>query len=893
MENKNYKKANLTKVFFTLFFGLTTALSFGQADPPPPEVVPLDNNITLMFGIAILFAGYFFIRNYKTILTQNLNILKKTTLNKTVAISAFLMLFATSSNAQNAATWGNVYVHDNGQMHVFTTDFNFMTQIAPAAGTKTSRTASTYGKISFADAVVVNATNVATETDQHYIDGYFRKYGTTAIVFPIGQSNIYGPAKITPTTADGVDGAYYRANPTTIGATIDSGISALDTAEYWHILRAAGSASNAKISLSWSSTSGSNIASLTTSSLTDLTIAAYDGSKWITIPSVFDSNSVITGTSTSLTAGSITSISSNIDLSSYKFFTLAAKSACLPLVASSGNTKTWNGSSWSPNAPTISDPAIISGAYSGNLSCNSLVLNADITLADGELVEVVYGISGTGTIRMSSEASLVQRDNTLAGTANIELTKKSRGVMHWRDYMYYGTPIAGNFYSQIASNTWNTGFSGTLGSFDLNFNYLVPTGWNPLPAGGILTNPAVQTNAAFAIVTGKGFISRIKQNAPWVAGTSTTTPLNTGEVNFKFAGVANSGNIVVPVTSNATKMELLANPYPSGVDAQKFLVGNTNLVGSIYLWTAGTLRTCSGGSCYYAGADYAQWNLAGAVNTSPIGLKPDGKIASAQGFRARVTSGTNITWTNCMRITTGNNNFFRSANRTTASVDRFNLNIQDNNDKAIYNQILVAYLPEATNGFDRLYDGEKYSTSPTQLYTILPDNTKLGINGRETFVDSDVVPMGLSNATAEQEFTISIENKEGVFEGNGVYVYIHDKLNNVYHDMATPFVFNTNNQTAINDRFEIVYQRNTLHSTDYLANEVLINIKNNTISATTIEVGMSEIEIFDITGRKIQTFEVNNEKSMAEPFNHAEGIYIAKVKLTNGSVATQKLINKK
>jgi len=831
-------------------------------------------------------------------------------INKSFAIIAFLLLFVTKSTAQGVATWGNLYVADNGQMHVFTSDFNFMTQVAPAAGTKTSRTTSTYGKISFADAVVVNTTNNATETDQHYIDGYFRKYGTTGIVMPIGQTNIYAPAKVIPTDATGVDGAYYRANPTVVGATLDSGISAVSSVEYWHILRPAGGTSNAKISLSWSATSGSNVATLTASSITDLAIVGWNGTKWVAIPSNFDSNSVITGSATTLAAGSITS-TGNVDLSVYQYFTLASKTSCMPLITSSGNTKTWNGSSWSPSAPTLEDPVTLTGNYSGNLSCNSLAMGTfNVTLADGELLEVVYGITGTGKVFMSSEASLVQRVNA-TGTANIELTKKSR-EMKWRDYMYYGTPVSENLIPQLyttnvtsltsAGGAANAGGAFPTGVFD--YGHTATQGGGPW---AYITGAGGGWNAVFESTVGKGFIVRIGERAPWTAMDATTT----GFVNFKMVGTANNGDITVPVTINATgsgsTFELLANPYPSAIDAQKFLVENNDGVatvkadlGSLYFWTANTPRSTAP-QTYATTGDYAVWSLAGATNTSPNSVKPDGKIASGQGFRvapaldgvagAAPLGANSVKFDNCMRLTSGNNNFFRTANR---AIDRFSMSIQDNNGDGSYNQLTVSYLNnDTTNDYDNLYDAPRNSASTVQLYTLLADNTKLAINAKPTFVDSDVVPLGFSNTTPNQNFTIKIEDKEGVFLDNNLYVYIHDKLNNTYHDMATPFVFNANSLTSIDNRFEIIYQRNALHNNDFLANEVLVNIKNNTFKASTIEIGMNEIEIFDIAGRKIQSYDANNQKSISEPFNHSEGVYIVKIRLNNSSVSTQKLINRK
>jgi hypothetical protein len=798
------------------------------------------------------------------------------------------MVITINKTQAQISDWGNLYIFDNGQMHVVSGAYTFQSPLT-GSQTATTRTAS-YGKLSFD-----NSINTTTGSGTaRFVDGYVRKYGVLPLVYPLGNGTTFAPAKITPTAIDGVDAAFYFSNPTSSPRTsaLNPTLSSVSTTEYWHILRGSGTP-NASISLSWRS--GSAISTLTSGSLSSLTIAGWNGSQWVTISSNFDTTNVFDATTTTLTAGSITS-SASVDLGTFQYFTFASKAACAPLVAVvPANATTWNGTTWSNGVPTLDAPVTLTGNFSGNLSCNTLAINSGVTLtlANGELLEVVNGITGSGKVIMSSQASLVQRINA-AGTANIELTKVSR-PMHWRDYMYYGTPIAGNFISQLTTNTWNDALPVNGGSFDINdpngyggpWRYVVGGGgWNAL-------------NDATGIVTGKGFIARIRGNMPWNGGNNTAapspavTPGATGVVNFKFAGVANNGDVVVPVTVSATQFELLANPYPSAVDAQKFLSGNTNLDGALYFWTANTPRLGTGTTQTYATTgDYALWTLAGATNTSPISLKPDGKIASAQGFRVRAkTAGATATFTNCMRLTTGNNTFFRQA--AAPKVDRYSLTIEDNSNSDLYNQIVVAYIPEATLDYDRMYDAPKYSTSGLQIYTLMNDNSKLGIDARPSFVDTDIVPLGFSNTSAEQSFTIKIENKEGIFNSNNVYVYIHDLLDNTYHDLNTPYTFTSNNESLLNNRFKIVYQSSALHNTDFLTNSVIINIKNNIFSASTNEIGISSVEIFDITGRKIESFDAYNKTVLSESFIHAEGIYIAKVKLVNGSIATQKLINKK
>ena len=212
---------------------------------------------------------------------------------------------------------------------------------------------------------------------------------------------------------------------------------------------------------------------ISANNLPNLIIAGWNGTQWVEIPSSVDAVSILGGAST-LASGSITT-TSEVNLATYQYFTLAGKDGCAPLIASSGNTKTWNGT-WSPSEPTLADPVVINSPYSGSLVANSLQLNNNITLADGETVEIVNGVTGTGKIIMSSEAVVVQR-NSISAAPNIELTKTTRAMRRY-DYVYWGTPIAGNFFSQL-NGAVAQGYA-TTGAFDQKFKF-VP---GPAPGNG-------------------------------------------------------------------------------------------------------------------------------------------------------------------------------------------------------------------------------------------------------------------------------------------------------------------------------------------------------------------------------------------------------------------------
>lgn len=783
------------------------------------------------------------------------NNMKRITRLLLLVVSTSMYLY-TNENVAQVQQNGVEFIGDNTVKHLAEGNFNFGD--TPAVSV-TSRTAGIYGKLSFA-----NGTGWLNATDDHFLDGYAAIYSDEFFVLPVGQSGVFGPLGIEANDQSGVDGAFYFSDPSTIGNTLGSGLSFLSTREYWHVV----GENEAKITLTWRI--GSNISALTAANLDNLTIVGWDGAAWIEIPSIVDTNSMM-GSGSDLNSGSITSID-GVDLNTISHVTFGSRDGCPPLIPSSGITKTWNGAWDAFGAPTLEDPVVINAPYSGTLQCNSLELNADITLVDGEYVEIVNGVEGTGKIIMRSESSVVQR-NPLASSPNIELTKTTRDMRRW-DYVYWGTPIQGNFFNQL--NGASAQGYATTGAFDAKYKYVSgppPNAWQTLTE----------------IETGKGYIMRVKQQAPF------TNSTNTGKIDLDFVGEANNGDIIVPVVNNpsspngATSKNLIANPYPSAIDAAKFLRQNTDIDGAVYLWTSATVIEQANGS--YTQADYAIWNLSGTVNTSPSGQLVDGRIASGQGFKVKsLVNNGSVIFTNCMRLVEDNNNFFRMSEPTTPVVDRFKLNLT--NDSDVFSQILIAYIPEATYGYDRLFDAVRNSVSTAQLYSrIENDSKRIAINGRPSFEVSDVVPLGVSkNNTNAEQFTISIEQKEGIFQSSDVTVYLHDKDLQVYHNLNLGGYVFTVNQTGVNNRFEVVYQDETLSNPVFESNSTLAMLNNNllVINAT---IEMENVQVFDLTGRLIEEFSSINQSQLSKPFHHAEAVYIAKVKLSNGTVSSHKLIN--
>ncbi len=231
---------------------------------------------------------------------------------------------------------GNTTIFNGAEMTFFG-DHNFNTG---GGGTQpgviyTIRTAP-FGILNFA-----SSANVATGGDDaNYVDGYVRKFGTSSFIFPVGDNSHYGPFAA---AGDGTMGSYFFTNPTSAvtsmlpsgdypvlptggpfpSATFESALAAVSTIEYWDI-----DGSNAtKLTLTWDATS--NINGLTAAQLNKLTIAGWDGTQWVAIPSTIDATSILGGTS-DLTAGSITT-NTALAPDTYTAYTFASRVNPLPV----------------------------------------------------------------------------------------------------------------------------------------------------------------------------------------------------------------------------------------------------------------------------------------------------------------------------------------------------------------------------------------------------------------------------------------------------------------------------------------------------------------------------------------------------------------------------------
>ena len=233
-----------------------------------------------------------------------MNLLKKITFiqkNKD-SFALLLIFFFFGFNLLQAQVQNNgiLYINDAGLLFIKSGNFNF----GVGSSTKTSTTASTFGKLIFdGSATYSGAGSGATQ----FVDGYASTSSSSYFILPTGQTTTYAPIGITnAAVTSGVSATY--TNIDLSSAAMASTIVTLPTnMGVWQVL-----GDSAKLTLIWSS----DISALT-NTIADLTVAGFNTSinKWEAITSAIPIGSLASGT--------IQTLSEVVFDSNYSGYTLA------------------------------------------------------------------------------------------------------------------------------------------------------------------------------------------------------------------------------------------------------------------------------------------------------------------------------------------------------------------------------------------------------------------------------------------------------------------------------------------------------------------------------------------------------------------------------------------
>lgn len=552
-----------------------------------------------------------------------------------------------------------------------------------------------------------------------------------------------------------------------------------------------------------------------------------------------------------------------------------------------------------PSTPTIPPgyTVYIDGSYDFEnliIECGGSVViretgrvNITNQLTNGGLVKVMNG----GTIKYGTQVT-----GTCATPPNNQYVQNLASHRYWYIGAATNNAERSNFGELATVGVSNTGTQ--MWSWKENLNA-------PSAQGGYTTPEYKSLNGHQYLKPGMGYVLYNYSNY------NPSTPQNivtNGLFNDSTFTISGLTRTAAGVGVNLYGYHLLANPYPSFLDAEKFFDASSNLVPTLWYRTTAqsspvsamtfnTYNVAAGVSVDGTGGNTSPWYSA-TVNAVTSNSDSVARfIPPMQGFWVRVasTAGGSATFKSSEMSVYNPENYgtLRSGSNGLSSLVKLSVQFGDQRD-----QIAVGLGASAQNAFDN-YDSEKMFTSGyVQMYTV-SSNKKLAINSLKNNKSKTSVPLTIE-CPSNGWYAI---NADQVAMENGT-VLLEDKLNTTFYDLTlVPSVSFFANSGVLSNRFVLHFVKpiqiaNPVgpSSIDDLVGETIQSeIIVNATSTGKVVVNLNNVDdntsstvrVIDLNGRVIDSF-VSGGVEFNFQLNCGQGSYI--IEVTNGLTSEKKKV---
>jgi hypothetical protein len=596
------------------------------------------------------------------------------------------------------------------------------------------------------------------------------------------------------------------------------------------------------------------------------------------------------------------------------------------------NTTTWKSSSVPNSTSIVNNTTLITWnivATSHNVSSAAnktliglLVTNNTLTVDNDTRIQLSHYLKLDGKIDLVAKSQLVQINGSdLDVTSSGSIEKDQQGQSNQYNYNYWSSPV-----SSINNSTINHGFTvagvmkdGTT-STPQNLNWTAGINGTPttpitlssywifkfqeLGGGTANWNAAGETGT---ILSGQGFTLK---------GCGAAS-LNQ---NYTFVGKPNNGTITSTISPN--NLNLTGNPYPSAIDANKFINDNlSSITGTLYFWEHYSTNS-SHYTIEYQGGYATYTKTGGTAPVAPSGVSglgssrktPKKYIPVGQGFfvTGSATGGT-ITYKNSQRAFVKENS---SSSYSLFKTDIIGSDEEDSDEEESFTdtqfkkihigfdsadnyhrQILLGFMNQyATSAFDNGYDALSIETLSNDMY-FLNNDTRLNILGEGYFDMNNTYPIGVKNAVAGI-VKFGIDTRENIDENQDIFIY--DNVTDEYHNIKSEKFGIELPAGTYDHRFSLRFFDSSTLGTDQNAiqNGIIvthsqannmINIKNE-LQESNIE----SILLFNLIGQSVATWklESQNQSDLHLPVsNLSAGTYIVKVNTDKGATNKKIVVN--
>ena len=539
---------------------------------------------------------------------------------------------------------------------------------------------------------------------------------------------------------------------------------------------------------------------------------------------------------------------------------------------------------WSNGIPNNTKNAIFQDSYStaiDNIDACSCSINsgATVTVTTGGFLKIDRDITVDGNLIVEHQASVVQiqEEAQVINNGNIDV-QVTTPFLKPRDFMLLGSPMTLEARDNVYQNAFRVLNHTTLNFFphpDITDFYAPNTVVNFAD-----DNLNDWTHYSGIVNPGEGYI--VYPQASLQDGNATYN------LNYK-EGTLNTGNITYDLEFHIDKnssANILSNPYASAIDASLFLQENS-AIDEVYFWEHITTPDTSfpgANSANFNMQDISMYNLAGGVAAANGGEVPNGYISTAQGFGVKANFQETALFNNAMRLTTGNNTL-RTPNENT---NRLWINIESE-DYNLGAQTLIAFSPNATQGFDPGYDSEQLGKI-LSVFSHLPSGSEtLGIQSREVFNEGITIPMGYaSNLEGEHTFVISLATVAGN-ELETTTVYLEDHLTGAIINLSEEKYIFQGEYGTYSQRFTLFFENEeVLQIDENIVSTVIVypNPTHGRLSVVSPRTHIEWIQVTDLQGRNVLTnMDVNSNSMQLDISQLSSALYVLRVHTKNGTIA--------
>ena len=580
-----------------------------------------------------------------------------------------------------------------------------------------------------------------------------------------------------------------------------------------------------------------------------------------------------------------------------------------------GTTNTsWNtASNWSCGTlPSASDVIIISSG--------SPVLDTNFTVGAGGSLT----LSGSGTLTISPTSTL-----TVTGTANFggkAVTIKSNSSGNGAIGQVTGTNLTGATNVTVeryipAKRSWRAITAPVTMSTSINANWqegspVTGNGygfdiWSTSGGTGIITGGTGSsllaydstTNNTWSAITNTTTASSMmdgSKNKPFMAfvtgpyGTNNVTAGAT-ETTLRATGTLLTGDKTYATVAN--KYTFIGNPYASPLDLTVVLNNTSNatasFAGNVWVWDANVLGTYSVGT--YNLFDFAASNYSYTSSNANIS---GAQIQSGQAFFVKSTDGADFSIKEAHKGSVFTNAVFRSG---APEIMRVNLYKQVNNEWAGRDGAMTVILADANAN-----QTPNKMANGTENIVFTKNGGNFASNHHLPLVATDVLNVKVWNTSAGANYKLKINTEQ--FTTTNLDATLEDLFTNSRIPLALdgtaveyPFTVTTD-ALSTGDRFRIVFQTSTLGTT--IPKATGFSIVPNPVTGDSFQVNLGSLatgtysySICNAIGQEVEKGSINTttqNTNYTVKFREtaATGIYIMKIKGSDNSVFTAKLIKK-